>query len=197
MKSLIKICSYHLLKTPAKTTKSRPLISQYLRYICKDKAFIMKITLHTVGKTDKGWIKSGLDIYTSRLKHYIPFSINEIPELKNVSALTKEQIKTKEGEILLKYVKPGDCLILLDEHGKEMSSVGFAKFLQDKITYSGADISFVIGGAYGFSEEVYKRADGKISLSKMTFSHQMVRTIFTEQLYRAFTIIRGEPYHHE
>ena len=157
----------------------------------------MKITLLTVGKTDKDWVKQGIDIYTSRLKHYIPFSINEIPELKNVSALSKDQIKVREGELILKNVKPADDVILMDEHGKEYTSVDFASFLQKKISYEGKDIVFVIGGAYGFSDEVYRRANGKISLSKMTFSHQMVRAIFTEQLYRAFTIMRGEPYHHE
>ena len=157
----------------------------------------MKITLITVGKTDRDWVKQGLDIYVSRLKHYIPFSINEIPELKNVSALSKEQIKSREGELILKLVKPTDDLILLDERGKEYTSMELAKAIQDKISYSNKDIVYVIGGAYGFSEEVYRRANSKMSLSKMTFSHQMVRAIFAEQIYRAFTIIRGEPYHHE
>lgn len=157
----------------------------------------MKIALLTVGKTDKDWVKQGMDIYVSRLKHYIPFSIIEIPELKNVSALSKEQIKTKEGELILKNIKPADNLVLLDERGKEYSSVEFAKVLQDKINYEGKDIVFVIGGAYGFSEDVYRRANSRMSLSRMTFSHQMVRAIFAEQLYRAFTIIKGEPYHHE
>jgi 23S rRNA (pseudouridine1915-N3)-methyltransferase len=157
----------------------------------------MKITLLTVGKTDKDWVKQGIDIYVSRLKHYIPFAINEIPELKNVSSLSKEQIKSREGELILKNVKPADDVILMDEHGKEYTSVDFASLLQKKISYEGKDIVFVIGGAYGFSDEVYRRANSKISLSKMTFSHQMVRAIFTEQLYRAFTIMRGEPYHHE
>lgn len=157
----------------------------------------MKITLLTVGKTDRDWVKQGLDIYVSRLKHYIPFSIVEIPELKGVSALTKDQIKTREGELILKNIRPTDDLILLDEHGKEFTSVEWAKILQDKISYTGKDMVFVIGGAYGFSDHVYKRANSKISLSKMTFSHQMVRAIFAEQLYRAFTIMKGEPYHHE
>lgn len=157
----------------------------------------MKIALLTVGKTDRDWVKQGIDIYVSRLKHYIPFSIIEIPELKNVSALSKDQIKTREGELILKNVRPTDDVILLDEHGKEFTSVEFAKILQDKISYVGKDIVFVIGGAYGFSQPVYDRANSKISLSRMTFSHQMVRAIFTEQLYRAFTIIKGEPYHHE
>ena len=157
----------------------------------------MKITLLTVGKTDKDWVKEGLDIYVSRLKHYIPFAVTEIPELKNVSSLTSAQIKVKEGEMILKNVRPGDDLILLDERGRQFTSMELAKVLQDKISYSGKDIIFVIGGAYGFSDAVYSRADSKISLSKMTFSHQMVRAIFAEQIYRAFTIMRGEPYHHE
>lgn len=157
----------------------------------------MKITLLTVGKTDRDWVKQGLDIYTSRLKHYISFVITEIPELKNVSALSKEQIKAKEAELILKNLKPTDDVILLDERGKEYSSMEFAKVLQDKISYTGKDIVFIIGGAYGFSDDVYQRANSKMSLSRMTFSHQMVRAIFAEQIYRAFTIMRGEPYHHE
>ena len=158
---------------------------------------LMKITLLTVGKTDRDWVRQGLDIYVSRLRHYIPFVLNEIPELKNVSALTKEQIKAREGELILKNVRPTDDLILLDEHGKEYSSTELSRVIQDKISYVGKDIVFVIGGAYGFSDAVYQRANSKLSLSKMTFSHQMVRAIFAEQLYRAFTIIKGEPYHHE
>lgn len=157
----------------------------------------MKITLLTVGKTDKDWVRQGMDIYISRLKHYIPFSVVEIPELKNVSSLTKDQIKTREGELILKNVRPADDLILMDEKGKQYTSVELAKVIQDKISYAGKDMVFVIGGAYGFSDAVYQRADSRISLSKMTFSHQMVRAIFVEQIYRAFTIMRGEPYHHE
>lgn len=157
----------------------------------------MKITLLTVGKTDKDWVKQGIDIYASRMKHYFPFSIVEIPELKNVSSLSQDQIKTKEGELILKNVKPADEVILLDERGREFSSMEFAKALQDKISYTGKDIVFVIGGAYGFSDAVRQRSNSKISLSRMTFSHQMVRAIFAEQLYRAFTIMKGEPYHHE
>lgn len=157
----------------------------------------MKITLLTVGKTDKAWVRQGLDIYVSRLKHYVPFSVVEIPELKNVSALTKDQIKVREGELILKNIKPSDDLILLDERGKEYTSLELAKVILDKMTYAGKDIVYVIGGAYGFSDAVYRRADSKMSLSRMTFSHQMVRAIFAEQIYRAFTIIKGEPYHHE
>jgi 23S rRNA (pseudouridine1915-N3)-methyltransferase len=121
----------------------------------------------------------------------------EIPELKNVSALSKDQIKSKEGELILKSISPTDDVILLDEKGKEYTSVEFARIIQDKISYAGKDIVFIIGGAYGFSEAVYQRANSKLSLSRMTFSHQMVRAIFVEQIYRAFTIMRGEPYHHE
>jgi 23S rRNA (pseudouridine1915-N3)-methyltransferase len=157
----------------------------------------MKITLLTVGKTDKDWVRQAMDIYVSRLKHYIPFSVVEIPELRNVSALTKDQIKTREGELILKNIRPTDDVILLDERGKEYTSVELAKVIQDKISYTGKDMVYVIGGAYGFSEAVYQRANSKISLSRMTFSHQMVRAIFTEQIYRAFTIMKGEPYHHE
>ena len=157
----------------------------------------MKITLLTVGKTDKDWVKQGLDIYVSRLRHYVPFAMTEIPELKNVSALSKDQIKIREGELILKNIRNSDDVILLDERGKQYSSMELAGVIRDKMTYGGRDIVFVIGGAYGFSDAVYARADSKLSLSRMTFSHQMVRAIFVEQIYRAFTIIKGEPYHHE
>jgi 23S rRNA (pseudouridine1915-N3)-methyltransferase len=157
---------------------------------------IVKFTLLTVGKTDINWVREGLETYSSRLSHYVPFSVREIPELKNTSALSQSQIKEKEGELILKSIKPSDRIFLLDEHGKELRSVEFAEMIR-RMTLDGKDVVFVIGGAYGFSDSVYDRCDGKISLSKMTFSHQMVRTIFAEQLYRAFTIIKGEPYHHE
>ena len=157
----------------------------------------MKITLLTVGKTDVKWVSEGLDLYVSRLVHYVPFQVREIPELKNVSALTREQIKSREGELILKSLKPADEVVLLDEGGREFRSMDFASWIGERISRGSRDIVFVIGGAYGFSPEVYSRADSKLSLSKMTFSHQMVRTIFAEQLYRTFTILRGEPYHHE
>ena len=156
----------------------------------------MRVTLLTVGKTDIKWVSEGLEVYSSRLPHYIPFELREIPELKNVSALSKDQIKTAEGKLILKALKDSDDLILLDERGKEFRSVEFADWLQRKFQ-NGRDLVFVIGGAYGFSREVYSRAGGMISISKMTFSHQMVRTIFVEQLYRALTILKGESYHHE
>ncbi len=157
----------------------------------------MKFSLLTVGKTDIDWVRKGLETYSSRLEHYVPFSVREIPELKNTSSLTKAQIREKEGELILKCIKPSDRVILLDERGKEYRSLEFAEEVRKMMTGGGKDAVFVIGGAYGFSEAVYARCDGKISLSKMTFSHQMVRVVFTEQLYRAFTIIKGEPYHHE
>lgn len=157
----------------------------------------MKMTLITVGKTDVKWVKEGLDLYAGRLSHYIQFSISEIPELKNVSSLSREQIKEKEGELISAMLKPSDDVILLDEHGKEFRSVEFSSYLQGKMASGGRNIVFVIGGAYGFSRKIYDRADSMMSLSRMTFSHQMVRTIFAEQLYRAFTIMKGEPYHHE
>lgn len=157
----------------------------------------MKLILLVVGKTDRDWVKEGLEVYISRLKHYVPFELVEIPELKNVSALSRDQIKSREGELILKMLKPADEVILLDEKGKEYRSLEFSKFIEDKIARTAGSLVFVIGGAYGFSGEVYARASSKISLSQMTFSHQIVRTIFAEQLYRAFTIMRGEPYHHE
>ncbi len=157
----------------------------------------MRITLLTVGKTDIKWVSEGLEVYSSRLRHYIPFEIKEIPELKNVSSLSRDQIRTAEGKLILKNLRDSDEVVLLDEHGREFRSVEFASMLEKRLSASSRDLVFVIGGAYGFSTEVYERASSKISLSKMTFSHQMVRTIFVEQLYRAFTIIRGESYHHE
>lgn len=157
----------------------------------------MRITLLTVGKTDIPWVREGLEMYVSRLKHYVPFTVVEIPELKNVSSLSKEQIKQKEGELILKNVRPSDDVILLDEHGKEFRSVEFAAALGEKMSRTSGDICYVIGGAYGFSRQVYDRAGSLLSLSKMTYSHQLVRTVFAEQLYRAFTILKGEPYHHE
>lgn len=156
----------------------------------------MKITLLTVGKTDVRWVREGLELYASRLSHYVKFAIKEIPELKNVSAFTREQIKEKEGELILSSLASGDFVILLDERGSQYRSVEFADFIRERLN-RGADMVFVVGGAYGFSQEVYSRAGSMMSLSNMTFSHQMVRTIFAEQLYRAFTIIKGEPYHHE
>ena len=157
----------------------------------------MRISLVTVGKTDVKWVREGLDLYAGRLSHYVPFTLEEIPELKNAASLTRDRIKEKEGELILKRIKDTDEVILLDERGKELRSVELASLLEGKLSRGVRDLVFVVGGAYGFSQKVYERADACLSLSRMTFSHQMVRTIFAEQLYRAFTIIKGEPYHHE
>jgi 23S rRNA (pseudouridine1915-N3)-methyltransferase len=157
----------------------------------------MNVMLLTVGKTDVKWVKEGLDVYASRLKHYVSFSVTEIPELKKAAALSREQIKEKEGELILKQITPQDTLVLLDEKGAEYRSLDFAAWLEKQLAGGGKSLVFAIGGAYGFSDAVYARAREKVSLSKMTFSHQLVRTIFAEQLYRAFTILKGEPYHHE
>lgn len=156
----------------------------------------MKITLLVVGKTTDTHIESLIQEYQKRLTHYVPFQLQVIPELKNTKALTAEQQKQTEGELILRAITPATDLVLLDEHGKEFRSIEYADYVQKKMS-SGRDVVFVVGGPYGFSEAVYQRANGKISLSKMTFSHQMVRLFFVEQLYRAMTILRGEPYHHE
>ncbi|GHT68032.1 ribosomal RNA large subunit methyltransferase H [Bacteroidia bacterium] len=156
----------------------------------------MKIILLCVGKTDGGYLNEGISLYTVRLKHYVPFEIQTIPELKNTKALPQQQQKESEGQQILAAVGNNE-LLLLDEHGTAFSSTEFAVFLQKKLLSSTKNIFFAVGGPYGFSEAVYVRAQGKIALSAMTFPHQMVRLFFAEQLYRAFTIIRGEPYHHQ
>jgi 23S rRNA (pseudouridine1915-N3)-methyltransferase len=156
----------------------------------------MKTELICVGKTVNKHIDACIADYTARIGHYMPFGITVIPELKNTKSLSEQQQKTIEGEMILKTVQPSDTLVLLDEHGKELRSVEMASWLQQKQQIA-RRLVFVIGGPYGFSKDVYDRANEKLSLSKMTFSHQMVRMIFTEQLYRACTIIKGEPYHHE
>ena len=156
----------------------------------------MKITLLVVGKTTDTHIETLIQEYQKRLTHYLTFALQVIPELKNTKALTSEQQKQAEGEMILKAVTSSADLILLDEHGKEFRSIEFADYVQKRMS-SGRDVVFVVGGPYGFSEAVYQRANGTISLSKMTFSHQMVRLFFVEQLYRAMTILKGEPYHHE
>lgn len=156
----------------------------------------MKITLLVVGKTTDTHIELLIQEYQKRLAHYIPFNIQVIPELKNTKALTPEQQKQTEGELILRTINSSTDLVLLDEHGKEFRSIEFADYVQKRMS-SGRDVVFVVGGPYGFSQAVYERANGEISLSKMTFSHQMVRLFFVEQIYRAMTILRGEPYHHE
>ena len=138
-----------------------------------------------------------IDDYGSRVKHYIGFDIVTIPELKNTKNLTDQQQKQLEGELILRQLQTGDRVVLLDEHGKEMRSIEFSKYMENRMQTVSKRLVFIIGGPYGFSPDVYARADEKVSLSKMTFSHQMIRLIFVEQLYRAMTIMRGEPYHHE
>jgi len=156
----------------------------------------MKTELILVGRTADKHFEAGITDYAGRIGHYMPFVVTVVPELKNTRNLTEQQQKTLEGELILKQVQPQDTVVLLDEHGREMRSMEFARWVEQKRNTS-RRLLFVIGGPYGFSEAVYARANEKISLSKMTFSHQMVRLIFTEQLYRACTIIKGEPYHHE
>lgn len=156
----------------------------------------MKTLLILIGKTTSKVFNTGINDYVERISHYMPFDIITIPELKNTKNITEEQQKEKEGELILKHIQPGDTLVLLDEHGKEFRSIELANWLERK-QQTCRRLVFVIGGPYGFSKEVYDKANEKISLSKMTFSHQMVRLIFTEQIYRACTIIKGEPYHHE
>lgn len=156
----------------------------------------MKITLLIVGKTEDAYLKEGIDKYLKRLKHYIKIEITEIAELKNTKALTQELQKAKEAELILKKITATDHLTLLDENGMQLSSPQFAAYIDKKTVGPVNNLVFVVGGPYGFDEAVYQRANDKLSLSKMTFSHQMVRLFFVEQLYRAFSIIKGEPYHH-
>lgn len=156
----------------------------------------MKTTLILVGKTTGKLYSQAIEDYEKRIGHYMPFVIKILPELRSTKSLTEEQQKTKEGEMILKNISSSDIVVLLDEHGHEYRSIEFAKWLEKKRN-GGRNVTFVIGGPYGFSEDVYARANEQISLSKMTFSHQMVRLVFVEQLYRACTIIKGEPYHHE
>ena len=156
----------------------------------------MKTTLLLVGKTTGKIYTEGIDDYVGRINHYMPFNVKVIPEIKNNKNLTEKQQKEKEGELILKNIENKGFVVLLDEHGVEFRSIEFASWLENKM-HTTQNLTFVIGGPYGFSDAVYKRANFKISLSRMTFSHQMVRLVFTEQIYRACTIIKNEPYHHE
>ena len=156
----------------------------------------MKITLLAVGKTSDARLQSLIEEYTQRLRHYVPFEFIIIPDVKNAKSLSQEQLKTAEGNAILSFLTPATDVLLLDEHGQEFRSIEYADYLQKKMA-SGKDLTLIIGGAYGFSKEVYARANGKISLSRMTFSHQMIRLMAIEQIYRAMTILRNEPYHHE
>ena len=157
----------------------------------------MTIKLLAIGKTDNTQLKSLIDDYTKRLGHYIKFDLEIIPDLKKTKHLSEAQQKQKEGELILSKLNTSDVLTLLDENGKQLDSVGFANHLQKHMNSGIKQLVFVIGGPYGFSEAVYKKAQGKLSLSKMTFSHQMIRLFVIEQLYRGFTILKNEPYHHK
>ena len=156
----------------------------------------MKTELILVGKTTNKHFVACINDYVERIGHYMPFSITTIPELKNAKSLSEDQQKEREGELIMKQLQASDTVVLLDEHGTQMRSIEFASWLQ-KMQNSARRLVFVIGGPYGFSPALYQRANQKMSLSPMTFSHQMVRLVFTEQIYRACTILKGEPYHHE
>lgn len=183
-------CSENLNKNHLQSTKTAPS-NEFIQNIN------MKLTLLAIGKTNSEELIRLFEDYRKRLTHYISFDTTIIPELKNTKNLSVAEQKEKEGELLLKNIDPQDEVILLDEKGKEYTSVDFAAFLEKKSLSSIKRMIFVIGGPYGFSDKVYQRANSRISLSKMTFSHQMIRVIFIEQLYRAMTIQKGEPYHHE
>ncbi|WP_430408960.1 23S rRNA (pseudouridine(1915)-N(3))-methyltransferase RlmH [Kordia sp.] len=156
----------------------------------------MNIKVLAIGRTDDTQLQQLIDLYVKRLSHYVKFDLDIIPDLKNTKNLSEAQQKEKEGELILKKLAPTDILVLLDENGKQFTSVDFSSYLQKRMNSGIKTLVFVIGGPYGFSESVYAKAQGKISLSKMTFSHQMVRLFVVEQIYRAFTILRNEPYHH-
>ncbi len=155
----------------------------------------MRITLMESGKTRDPFIREGVELFRKRVVHYVPFRIETVPDLRNTKNLNMKEVQNQEGALMLKRIRPGDFLVLLDERGREHDSISFAEYLN---TLEGRvnHLVFVIGGPYGFSEDMYQRADAKLSLSKLTFSHQLVRVIFMEQLYRAYTILKGEPYHH-
>lgn len=155
----------------------------------------MKVELWAIGKTNERYLEDGMALYEKRLKHYLPFQWSVLPDIKGAGSLSAQQVKAKEGESILSKLKDDDLLILLDERGRSLSSEGFATYLDKKLQQSQRRLIFLIGGAYGFSDALYERAQDQLSLSSMTFSHQMVRLFFMEQLYRAMTILRNEPYH--
>lgn len=157
----------------------------------------MKVVLVVIGKTDEAYLRTGIEKFENRLKHYLPYEMQVIPDLKKTKNLSTSQQKAMEGQLILQAFRPGDHIVLLDEKGKEYRSVEFAGMLEKQMLAGLKRLVFVIGGPYGFSDEIYAKANGKISLSKMTYSHQMVRLIFAEQVYRAMTILKNEPYHHE
>lgn len=157
----------------------------------------MKITLLVISKTDEKYLQEGIDKYVKKLSHYAPFELEIIPALKDQKGASPEEIKEREAVLLLKRLEKSDAIVLLDEHGKRHTSIGFSEYLQRWMNQGVKNLTFVVGGAFGFAPSVYKAATDKISLSPMTFNHQMVRLIFVEQLYRAFSILRHEPYHNE
>ncbi len=157
----------------------------------------MKITLLAIGKTNARFLQEGIDQYTKRLSHYIPFELKILPDVKTTKALTNEKQKEMEGQMFLSAIGQGDWVTLLDEKGKEFTSREFASYIDKKTITIPKNLIFIIGGPYGFSQEMYNRANEKLSLSKMTFSHEMIRLFFVEQIYRAMTILKGEPYHHD
>ncbi len=157
----------------------------------------MKITLLAIGKTNAKYLQEGIEQYTKRLSHYIPFELKILPDVKTTKALTTDKQKEMEGEMFMSAIQQGDWVTLLDERGKEFSSRDFASYIDKKMITIPKNLIFVIGGPYGFSKAMYDRANEKLSLSKMTFSHEMIRLFFVEQIYRAMTILKGEPYHHD
>ena len=157
----------------------------------------MNYTLLVIGKTEEEWLQKGIDNYVGRLQHYLNFDLQVVSSLKNVKSLPDNVLKNKEGEQLLSKLHTSDFVVLLDDKGKQFTSVEFAGQVQSQLNSGFKRVVFIVGGAFGFSEEVYSRANSKLSLSKMTFSHQMIRLLFVEQLYRSMTILRGEKYHHE
>ncbi|MBD5243280.1 MAG: 23S rRNA (pseudouridine(1915)-N(3))-methyltransferase RlmH [Barnesiella sp.] len=157
----------------------------------------MKIVLMTVGKTTTDYLRKGIEMYTARINRYMQFELNELPDIRNTKSLTEAQQKEREGELILSALQPSDAVVLLDERGREMTSREFADDI-DRYGIRGTKrLVYIVGGPYGFSAKVYDRANAKLSLSRMTYPHEMVRLFFTEQIYRAMTILRGEPYHHD
>jgi 23S rRNA (pseudouridine1915-N3)-methyltransferase len=158
---------------------------------------IMKVQLLLVGKTTQEFVRKGVEEYADRLKHYLPFEMETIPDMRNMRNFSFDRIREKEGDAILKYIQPDDLVVLLDERGKEFTSMEFAGYMEKKMLATPKRLVFIIGGPYGFADKVYALAREKVSLSKMTFSHQLIRLIFVEQLYRAMTILGNQPYHHE
>ncbi len=157
----------------------------------------MDVTLLAIGKTRAGFVLDGIGEYTRRLRHYVPFFLEELPDVKTSKTMSEDMQKTREGELMLSRVSQSDYLVLLDERGTQYTSMEFSRYMEKMMASGRRRIVFAVGGPYGFPKSVYDRADARISLSKMTFNHEMVRLFFIEQIYRAMTILRGEPYHHE